>query len=811
MVRDKLDITEEKMILKNFIHTLKSHKTASLLNIVGLTVAFAAFYVLASQIWYSVTFNRSIPESDRIYLVSPDWAAGLDGPSQWSESCPQPATREAMAASPDAELYTWFRSCAYPGGIWNKNESGDFERFDIGCHVIGPDAIEMFGFKTTDGDLDRITEPNTVIISKSAAQRLGCRAGDPLWMNGGHYYDDINTKQMVTVAGVFEDFPQNTFLRDHHIFYNDNCYLGQENNNWNYSAIVRLKEGADPQEFARIWEKQYSSWYMGMVKEWQEMDEEDFYEEGDERLPVRLIPLDEMYFHGNLNDSYYEAGSLKTTLTLAAIALLIIIVAFINFFNFYMALVPSRIRSVNINKVLGASQKRLRIRLISEAMILAALSFALATLLIAYLSDSFITEYVTCSLKISDNIGVLAVMGAIMLIIAAFSALYPAVYSTKANTSMAVKAGFAQSKAGRTFRSVLVGMQFTVSMILLLITGVFFMQYRHMIRYDVGFDKENILTFTSRELINHSDNLIGRLQQHPDAMDVTASNNNIFSDGMSIWGRESDGKPVHIYSYAVRYNFLEFMGIPVLEGEGFSGNPDAGFQIVFTQSSAPEVAGLIKGGKFEDYTVQGTIKDIRLRPVNKGNPLIALYTHPNYGLSTFYIKIRPGTDIDAMKKYIGDLVTELEPSLAVPEITLLDKLAEKRYGDTRKETTIMGLFSVLAIMLSLMGVFSIVMFETRHRESEISIRKVYGASVREVIWMFNRRYAIIVGICFCIAAPVAWTITSRWLEQFAERIPIPLWVFPAALAAVLAITISLVTLRSLRAANSDPAETLKKE
>ena len=804
-------MTEENMILRNFIHTLKSHKTASLLNIAGLTVAFAAFYVMASQIWYSATFNRSIPESDRTYLVSPDWAAGMDGPSEWSENCPQPATREAMAASPDAELYTWFRSWAHPGCICNQNRSGDFERYDIGCHVIGPDAIEMFGFKQTDGDLDRITEPNTVIISQSAAQRLGCRAGDPLWMNGGSYYNDINTKTMVTVAGIFEDFPQNTFLSDHHIFFNDNCIGGQENNNWNYSAIVRLKEGADPQEFARIWEKQYASWYMGMVKEWQEIDEEDVYEEGDERLPVRLIPLDEMYFHGNLSNSYYEAGSLKTTLTLAAIALLIIIVAFINFFNFYMALVPSRIRSVNINKVLGASQKMLRIRLVSEAMLLALLSFGFATALIAYLSDSFLTEYVTCSLKISDNIGVLAAMGILMLIIAAVSALYPAVYSTKANTSMAVKAGFAQSKAGRTFRSVLVGTQFTVSMILILITGVFFMQYIHMIRYDVGFDKENILTFTSRELMTKCDNVIDRLQQHPDAMGVTASNSNIFSDSMNIWGRESDGKPVQIYSYAVRWNFLEFMGIPVLEGEGFSGNPDAGYQIVFTQSSAPEVAGLIEGGKFEDYTVKGTVKDIRLRPVNKGTPLIALYSHPNYGLATFYIKMRPGADIAAMKKYIGDLVTELEPSAAVSEIELLDKFAEKRYGDTRKETTIMGLFSVIAIMLSLMGVFSIVMFDTRHRESEISIRKVYGASVREVIWMFNRRYAVIVGICFCIAAPVAWTISSRWLEQFAERIPIPLWVFPAVLAAILAITIGMVTLRSLRAASADPAETLRKE
>ena len=798
------------MILRNFLNTLRSHKAVTILNITGLAVAFTAFYVMSAQVWYSVSFNRPIPDSDRVYMVSADWNAGEEGGPRWSENCPQPATREALAAFPDGELYTWFNSSPWPGYVWKTNESGEFIRHDIGAYKMGTSGVEIFGFREADGDLMKISEPDNIIISRSAAEKTGCQVGDAIWFNGGPYLNDIESKQAMTVVGIFEDFPVNTFLYNHHIFFDDGCVFGEENNAWNYSAFVKLKDGADLDEFARIWQKQYADWYMGMVDQWKQLYGEDDYEEGDEVQPVKLTALDDMYFESFLTGTYYKNGSVKGTATIAAIALLVIIIAFINFFNFYMVLVPFRIRNVNINKVLGASQRRLRSILVGEALLLTLVAFCLSILLILAVGNSFLKGYVTCSLAMEDNMGILVVICLLMLVTAAASALFPAIYTTDANTSVAVKAGFAQSKSGQLFRSVLVGIQFSVSMALIIVTAVFFLQYRYMIRYDVGFDRENVLSFTCYEIASKSETLIERIKQRPDVAGVTASATDLLFS-YNIWGREKDDKHIEIHAYGVRYDFPEVMGISVIEWPGFSGNPDSGKQIMFTESTMPAIQEMYPGETFDDFTITGTIRDIRLGSVVRKDSPICLYTDPSYLMNTFYIRTMPGADIKQLISNIKELVTELEPRAAEPEILFMNERMNVFYGETLRQTTIIAIFALIAVMISLMGVFSIVMFETRHRQVEISIRKVYGATVEEIIRMLNRRYIIIVSVCFLIAAPVAYFITGRWLEQFAHRISVPLWVFPASLALVLAVTISLVTLRSLRSARTNPAETLKKE
>ena len=798
------------MLLRNFIYTLRTQKTASALNILGLTIALAAFYVIASQVWYSVTFNSPIENSDRIYIVSPDWNAGNDGGPEWHVNCPQPATRDAVAACPDAELYTWFDSSPHPEYIWDMSDNGNYTKFNYGSYCLSTDAIRMFGFKSIEGDLTRISEPSSVIISKTAAEKMGCEVGDPIWFNGGKYFNEVDSKTMMTVVGIFEDFPKNTFLYNHHVFRDDRCIQGQENNNWNYSALVQIKEGADPDEFIRAWQKQYETWYFGMVKEWEEEYGDDIYEEGDEKCPIMLVPLDKMYFFPYFEGTYYQTGSKNSTIAMAAIAILIMIIAFINFFNFYMALVPSRMRGVNINKVLGASLIQLRIRLVLEAVLLTLFSFCLCIVLIIFLKDSKLSHYVSCSLALNDNIFVLIVIGMLSVLIACVSAIFPAIYTTGANTSMSVKSGFAQSKAGRTFRSLLVGIQFTVSMALIIITSVFFMQYRYMVDYDLGFDTEGVMYFSCRELASKSDLVIEKLKQHPDITAATAANADLFYI-FNIWGREIDGRHVELFAYPVRWDFPQVMGIPVIEGDGFSGEDNAGYQIMFTSNTMGAVRAACEDGYFEEYEVKGTIGDIRLNSVGEDEAFTCIYTHPRYQLSSFLVRTTSQADVRSVQEHIRNVVNELEPRAEAPEICSLKEHAAARYSEIRKETTIIGIFALIAVIISLMGVFSIVMFETRHKESEISIRKVYGATVEEIVRMFNRRYVIIVAVCFLIATPAAWIICSCWLQQFANRIPIPLWVFPAVLAVVLAITMTLVSLRSLRAARTNPAEALKKE
>ena len=798
------------MLLRNFTFTLKTQKTASVLNIIGLAISLAAFYVIASQVWYSVTFNSPIENSDRIYIVSPDWNAGMEGGPQWHEQCPQPATREAVAASPDAELYTWFDSSPSPEYVWNQRGDGDYTKFNYGCYSLSTDAVRMFGFKSVKGDLTMMSQPGSVIISKTAAENMGCEIGDPIWFNGGKYFNEMDSKIMMTVVGIFEDFPKNTFLYNHHVFLDDKCIYGQENNNWNYSAFVQLKEDADPDEFIKVWQRQYENWYFGMVKLWQEEYGDYSYEEGDEKRPLMLIPLDEMFFFPDFEGSYYQTGSRNSTIAMAAIAILIMIIAFINFFNFYMALVPSRMRGVNINKVLGASLAQLRIRLILEAVMLTLISYSLCIVLLLFLKDTRLSHYVSCSLALKDNVFILILIGIFSVLIACVSALFPAIYATGANISMSVKGGFAQSKAGRTFRSLLVGIQFTVSMALIIITSVFFMQYRYMVDYDLGFDTEDVMYFSCIELAPKSDLVIEKLKQHPDITAVTAANANLFYS-FNIWGREIDGRNVQLLAYAVRWDFPQIMGISVIEGEGFSGENTDASQIMFTGNTMAAVRSACEDGLFEDYEVKGVIEDIRLNSVGENDTFTCLYTHPRYKLSSFFVRTAPQAEIRSVQDHIRSVVAELEPRIDEPRIWDLNEYAAIRYSEIRKETTIIGIFALIAVIVSLMGVFSIVMFETRHKESEISIRKVYGATVEEIVRMFNRRYIIIIAVCFLIATPAAWIICNRWLEQFAHRIPIPFWVFPAVLAGILALITTVVSLRSLRAARTNPAEALKKE
>ena len=175
----------------------------------------------------------------------------------------------------------------------------------------------------------------------------------------------------------------------------------------------------------------------------------------------------------------------------------------------------------------------------------------------------------------------------------------------------------------------------------------------------------------------------------------------------------------------------------------------------------------------------------------------------------YYVRLNPNADIKAFSDYLKGVSRELAPNDDEPEIFPLDEYVTGLYNATRQQMNIVGLFALLAIVIALMGVFGIVMIETQYRRTEIAVRKVYGATTSQMIGMLNRRYAIIVAACFLVAAPVAWYITSRWLEQFTRRIAVPWWIFAAALAAVLAITMALITLRSWRAASENPANVIK--
>lgn len=790
--------------------TLKRYKVAGVLNIAGLTLAFVAFYIIAAQVWYSVTYNRPLKDSDRVYMISALWGGSIgEGNAEWSSSSPHPVTRETVEMFPQAETFTHFREYRQPHRVWGKTEHGEFQKYNMGSYDMSPDGLDVFGFDIIAGDATQIVQPNTVVISESAARRMSVGVGEQIWFEGGEWNSNMKPELPQTVVAIFKDFPKNTFLYNHHVFRNDNCKDGNGNNNWNYNHYVKLEKNADIEQFKKIWMDKYAQWMLGMVEEWKaKFPDVEIYEEGDEILPIRLIPLNKMYYEGNINSENYEAGTIGSTVTLAAIALLIVVIAFINFVNFFMALVPVRMRSVNICKVFGAEQGTLRRGFLSEAIGLVLVAFVLAMGIIYALQGSFITEYVTCSLALPDNFAVIAIILVLMLVMAVVAAFYPAVHITRFNASLGVKAGYGNSLSGRRLRRILAGFQFAVAMILIIVAASFWMQYRYMANYDIGLDRENILTFTAFDISKNGEAVVEKLQQHHQVADATACVSTI-TKAWSRWGRVYDGKEYMLNVWCVRWNLPEFFGIDVIDGEGFTEQSHNRQDMLVTRKLHAEV-GLPLGHVESGCTVVGVMKDVKLAPASENISYIAMYCGPQTW-GTYYVRLQPGADVKAFTTFVKDLVQEFSPGSDEPEVEFFNQAIGNLYSSTKKSAVIIALFAILAVVIALMGVFGIVMFETQHRRSEIAIRKVYGAERVQLVGMLNNSYVKLVLVGFIVAAPVAWWIVQRWLEQFAERIALPWWIFAASLAAVLAVTVGLVTLRSWRAAAENPAEVVKKE
>ncbi len=777
-----------KIAIKNFLTTLRRYKVASVLNIAGMTMAFLAFYVIMSQVYYDITYNRSIKDSDRTYILLTRFA------EDWIALASRGVAERTFGLWPDVECSGTIRNKGLGAEyVWVKRTEYNYDRYDYRTATMSLPLLDVLSFRTVEGDLRRLSEPETVIISESLAERMGVHAGDDVYlpdMDAKEDDPDAGRKpaRRMTVAGVYADFAPNTMMGDVHIAMDagDDHLTGDKQHWVNYTYYVKLRKGASPEALAEVWKR----------------TEPNVGDDG-----VRLVPIRDIYYWQTLKFGTVEQGTKSGTAVLFGIAMLIVVVAFINFVNFFFAMIPVRLRAVNICKVFGASTAALRWNFLFESVGMVLCSLLLALYLMVVVQESFLAEYVTCSLAMSDNLPALALVLVITVIIALASSLYPAWYITSFNASLAVKGGFAGSVTGRRMRLALTGVQFIISIALIIVSAAFWTQYRYMMRFDMGFDRDNVLTFESTGAIAGRGNaFLSYLESDPDIAAVTTASDDVIGlENTKSWW--VDDIFVEVRNCDVRYNFFDVMGIPLIDGEGFSPSDENRNRGVVVNRYLAETLDLHVGDLFTLGRVAGITDDVMMHDVSQNKQFMA------WGCATdnmrfFYVRVHGGSDIKRVCDFIRSSVREFDPAADEPSIEFVDQHVARLYDQVKRQTVLVSLFALLSVVISLMGVFGIVLFETQHRRREIAVRRVFGASTSGIIWMLNRRYAMIVAVCFVVAAPVAWYVVVRWMERFVNRTDISWLIYLGALLLVLAITLALVTLRSWRAANENPSRVL---
>ena len=798
-----------KIALRNFLTTLRRYKASSLLNIVGLTLAFTAFYIILVQVRWELTFNRAIPDAERIYLVAP---LSIFDETRYSICSTRPDGEQLIAQSPEIEAGGCIRPWIWEQPVWMKRH-GEFSRFRMSVNSVSTGFLATAGLRTVEGDLQMLTQHNSVALARSQAERLGLHVGDVLW------FGDQNGKrsdEQHEVVAVYEDFPVNSsFARI--VAMTD---IGNRDMNpayWNDCYFVRLREGADPDAVARRWENIHDDNYRAYIERMAPIWGDDLSEEDmNDRRDCLLVPLDRIYFDSRVFDGMgtFPNGSVTLTYSLLSVAVLVMLIALINFVNFFFALLPVRLRAVNILKVFGAPVSSLRFSFLFEALGFVIIAQFCAWYVAVVLQRTEFASYVSSSLSPVDNIPVLAISLGVSLVAALVAGSFPAWYITSFNPAMAAKGSFVGSSVGCRFRVALLGVQFIISIGLIVFSLCSLLQQRYVRRFDIGFNHEQVLTFhfPSSKLAapDSFDAFASSLQSDPRIVGVTAGQGQLVAGNLSLWGRKIGDEEVMVHVRPVRSNFLDVLGIPVIAGKNFLPEYDRDTMAHYIVNDLLARKGAVLGYRLDDGDVVGVCPDIHFRPLQYPVVPFAFVTTSGV-MSYFYVRIAAGADFEAVCDHIQRTAERFDPDCDPVDVRFMNEELDAQYARERRITTIVGLFTVLAVVIALMGVFGIVLFEAQQRRREVAVRKVMGATTAEVLRLFNRRYVTLVVVCFVIAAPVGYWAVDRWLASFAYRVPIRWWIFVTAFVVVLAVTVATVTFCSWRTANENPADSIKTE
>lgn len=791
---------------KTAFRNLLRNKVYAGINIAGLTIGLTAFWLIALYIADEVSYDRFHTRANYIYRVAQHtrWDGG--DMHQASTSAPfAPAMKEYFPEVAEAT-----RIITEGGGIISYNNK-PIKAEDV--FFADGNIFKVFTYPFLAGDpATALTRPESIVLSETLARKL---FGDPHKALNQTVYFSNNYPNLVT--GVFRDVPANSHLRFSGLRSFPANYTGNWQNFNSYTYLL-LREGADVKKV----EAGLPAFAAGSIQKIMKVNE----------YRIELQPLTDIHLRSDLQIEISPNSSMARVYIFAAIALLILVIAIINYINLSTARSSTRIREVGVRKVIGSGRWHLIGMFIAEALVLTLVATLLAWFstqaLLPLFNELAGKELSTWRFGIPLTLFFIVLFA---LLSGAMSGLYPALFLSRFKAIPALKGQMGNMSTSIFFRKSLVVFQFTITVIMIAGSLVIYRQMQFTAKKDLGFNKEQVLTFHihDREVRKQVGAIKTQLLRNPLVQGASVAGNPIGNNDLGAHGfvfETNDGSFSTSNKMAqelmVDAAYLPTMGIQVKQGRNFVADAPAdkyGSALVnetlvkemgWTNTLNKRIRFKYGEGEVGERTVVGVVKDFHTFSLqHKVEPMVLLMPPVASMEDNMYVKINTGHTAAALA-WIEKVYKEFDRSNPV-EFNFLDQNFARQYAAEQKQETLSLVFTILAVLIASLGLFGLAAFTAQQKIKEIGIRKVLGASVPSIVQMLSADFIKLVMIAIVIATPIAWLAMHQWLQGFAYRVNIQWWVFGLAGVLALFITLATISVHAIKAALANPVDSLRNE
>jgi len=800
-----------KIALRN----LWKNRTFTALNIVGLTAAFGVAILLAMFAVFQLSFDRFHEQGDYLYQVYSEDRT-LDGIEAGI------SMSEPFAAALRDEVTGVEKITRYNGtGLLLSHQD---KQLSMSGAYVDPDFFDMFSFPILKGDRENpITSESSVAMTEQAAKRI---FGDenPI----GQTVTILRDEEEVpfTVRAIVKDFP-NTSSMGFDVVLNFKSQAkhayARAVGRWdmaNHEVYMQLSKGTISAQFEKstvdFTQLHYKNEIDAAKRDGIQPNANGVYRQ------FKLLPLADVRF-ANFNQGAVTVNRTMPYLVLG-IAILILFIACVNFINMSIAKSAKRLREIGMRKTLGANKKQLFFQFWGESILVFLVAISLGILMATLLLEPFQILFRTkVSFAVLLNPSLLLVLILSVVMITLIAGGYPAMLMSRLGTLQSLK-GKPNSSGKNHLRNSLMVVQFGIAIVLISSTIVLWDQVEFMRSKDLGFNKDQVIAFPLNGKRNDQQALKllrDALQDKTNIVSITASNNilGVGKDGnrtTSIMGFDHKGRGVDTHMLVVDADYVETLDLNLIQGRSFRKNiASDSLSVIINESMAKQLneedilAAKIILDEETSFSIVGVIKDFNFQEFDQNIAPMSLFALPNWNLRNVYVKVAP-QNLEQAYNDIKTAWATIEPDSEF-QGSFLNENIDRTLRNERTMITMIGSGSILAIILSCIGLFAMSLLIVAQRRKEIGVRKIVGASVSAITVLLTKDFLKLVVIAFLIATPIAWWAMNKWLQSYAYRIDLDIWMFLE--AGGISVLIAMITIagKTIKAATSNPVNSLRTE